>query len=85
MKKGRNFYKQFSKTLIVLLTIMIGIGMIGESRYANALDSTEWTRVRGYINSYITDQYGAGDAEGEAGFLVDQAALKTRLVLSCIS
>lgn len=45
---------------------------------ANALGPSEWETVRGQVAGYIAGQYQPGD-DGEAGFVMSPAALKSRL------
>ncbi|MHB1325768.1 MAG: hypothetical protein ACYC0L_06115, partial [Thermoleophilia bacterium] len=73
--------KLLFRAAIIMLGVVLMLGLylsMSSINKANALTGSDWTKVKGYLNSYITGQYLAAD-EGEAGFYVNQAALKAKL------
>ena len=67
----------FGLAPLVIIAVIVPAIALAHSSSAPAA-GTDWDKVQTYINNYITKQYNAAD-EGEAGFYVDQAALKTSL------
>ncbi|MFA6000956.1 MAG: hypothetical protein WC828_02460 [Thermoleophilia bacterium] len=66
--------------LLALLMVTMVLVVISQANAASSLPSdTNWNTVKTAINSYITGQFGAGGAEGEAGFTIDNAGLKPRI------
>ena len=82
MSKERKF--QISRTAIALIVaLLLGVAvmlpaLILGGKDAQAIDASEWATVAQYLDAYIDAQYSATD-DGEAGFLLTAAALKTRL------
>ncbi len=69
------------RTAIVILGVMLALGLylsVSATDEASALNTSEWQKVAGYIDSYISGQYNPAN-DGEAGFTIDAATLKSRL------
>ena len=74
--------KMLTRTAIVMLAMMLLIGLylsMGSAiNKAGATSAGDWTKVKGYVAAYISNQYIAGD-EGEAGFVASAASLNGRI------
>ncbi|MEK6537195.1 MAG: fibronectin type III domain-containing protein, partial [Actinomycetota bacterium] len=73
--------KLLSRTAIVLLGVLLAMVVfvaVSNNQQAGAVTATEQTKILGYVNSYITGQYVAA-GQGEAGFVMDAAAVKLRI------
>lgn len=92
MSKQRK--RQFRFATFVLVSAILAIAALAPaflSDEASALNASkgEWEKVRDYLHKYIASQYQYGPdgkantaddpAQGEAGFIMDQENLKTRL------
>jgi hypothetical protein len=77
--KARKFLLFGLTPLAVVLVVLVPVIALGLTS-GPVPDSTngQQATIQQYINSYINKQFSSTD-EGEAGFYVDQAALKTRL------
>ena len=75
--------KLLYKTAIMLLALLMVTAVfvvISQTKQANAMSSpTEWEIVRGYVNSYLTGAQSGGADEGEAGYMMTQAQLKSAI------
>lgn len=75
--------KLLKKTAILLMGVLLAtmlIVTVVNSQQAGATSASDWTKVKGYVASYIAYQYDAGAGEeGEGGFLISAAALNTRI------
>ncbi|MBI5869897.1 MAG: fibronectin type III domain-containing protein [Actinobacteria bacterium] len=73
--------KLLVRTAIVLLGVMLAMVVLVavNSQQANALSTSQWEKVRGYVNEYFGGpQYNAGEA-GELGFRITKVDLAARL------
>jgi len=75
-RKSHIKYLTFSLVPIVLVVMALLAGISANN--ADATSPTDWTKVKGYINAYISNQYTAGD-EGETGFVASAASLNYRI------
>jgi hypothetical protein len=74
------------RTAIVFLGLMLVLGVFiaingATAQKASALDATEWAKVKGYLDSFITSQYQADAIDGESGFVIDSPTLKMQPTL----
>jgi hypothetical protein len=70
------------RTAIVLLGVMLAMvvfSAISSSQQAKALSTTQWEKVRGYINSYYGGPQYNASLNGEDGFRMGKVALWNRL------
>ena len=74
--------KLLFRTAIVMLGMVLMLGLylsMSSVKKANAMNSTQWDTVRGYIAEYFGGpQYNAG-LNGEAGFRINKTDLRSRL------
>ncbi len=75
---SRTYFKVAVVFLGLLLSLGVYMAMSSATEEANALSASEWTRVRGYLDSFITSQYTADTVDGESGFTIDAATLRSR-------
>ncbi|MHB0867274.1 MAG: fibronectin type III domain-containing protein [Thermoleophilia bacterium] len=75
-KKRKVHIKFLSFTLVPVVLLLMAI-IVGTQ--AQALDATQWEKVRGYIASYYGGPQSGGGLDGEAGFRMGKVALWNRL------
>lgn len=73
---SRTYFKVAVVFLGLLLSLGLFLAMSGATEKASALDASEWAKVRGYLDSFITSQYTPDAVDGESGFLIDSPTLK---------
>ncbi|MDO8735964.1 MAG: HYR domain-containing protein, partial [Thermoleophilia bacterium] len=74
--------KLLSRTAIVLLGVLIAMVVfvaINNAQQAGATNTSDLAKVKTYVASYITNQFGAGGNEGEDGFIMTAAQLNSRM------
>ncbi|MFA5801133.1 MAG: hypothetical protein WC911_01515 [Thermoleophilia bacterium] len=74
--------KLLFRTAIIMLGMLLMLGlymsMSSSVKTAKGMDSTQWEKVRGYVDKYLNDQYNAAD-DGEAGYLEGKITIQDRL------
>ncbi len=76
-RRVRNLTFIMLPALIIALAILPAL-LIAEEP-ADALTTSEWTKVRTALDNYITSQYVPDSVGGESGFVIDAATLKGRM------
>lgn len=80
-KRGKRGFKRTIFTVLPALLLCAALMpvFLMASAPAGAMSSSDVAKLRGYIGSYINNQFGAGASEGEDGFLISAATLHSRL------
>lgn len=78
-RKRRRFRLTVFSALPVLLVVaaIVPVFLLA-SAPAGAINASDWSKVRTYIDSYISSQFQPED-DGEAGFVLDAAAVHQRI------